>query len=151
MDEKRPLFSIVTVTYNSARWVRQAIESVLAQPFADFELLICDDCSQDDTWDIIHSYQDSRIRKYRNGFNIGEYPNRNKALSLAKGHYLLIIDGDDILYKETLVRHAALINYFPDAGGIWGVTAMDIVVFPYQLTPEQITRLNYFLPIPSVL
>ena len=98
----KPFFTVITVTYNSSQFVRDAIESVLASTFTDFELIIGDDCSTDNTWDIIHEYNDSRIVKYRNEINLREYPNRNKALSMARGEWVIFIDGDDLIYKHAL-------------------------------------------------
>ena len=77
-----PTVTVVMVTYNAEPFVSEAIESVLAQEFADFELLICDDASTDSTWDRIRCHSDHRIRAIRNPVNIGEYPNRNQALHL---------------------------------------------------------------------
>src|SRR5258706_6333730 len=105
MDRETPFAPLVTVamvTYNSARYLTEAIESVLAQEFEDFELLICDDCSRDDTWQIASRYDDPRIRAVRNEFNMGEYQNRNQALRLARGKYVMFLDGDDFLYPHGL-------------------------------------------------
>ncbi len=141
-----PLFSIATITYNSSRWVRQAIESVLASSLVDFELIISDDCSSDDTWSIVKEYHDPRIKASRNSTNIGEYPNRNKVLNEAKGKFIFYIDGDDILYRDTLYTLSKYIEAFPQAEMIWGVPVNDIdfAVLPYLLSPNQITRLMFF-------
>ena len=63
----------------------------------NFEYIIGDDCSIDNTWEIINDFNDSRIVKYRNDTNLGEYPNRNKAVTIAKGDWILFIDGDDVM------------------------------------------------------
>jgi glycosyltransferase involved in cell wall biosynthesis len=146
----QPLFTVVTITYNSSRWVRQAIESVLASSYTDFEYIISDDCSIDNTWEIIQQYKDSRIISWRNDINIGEYPNRNKALRKATGKFILYIDGDDILYNDALERFAKYLEAFPNAKGIWGVYPVyfDFVVLPYQFTPLQLTSLNYLSTYP---
>ena len=94
----KPLFTIVTVSYNSEKWIAQAIESVLSSSFRDYEYIIADDCSTDKSWEIICKYDHPQIRNFRNENNIGEYFNRNKALEAARGKYLLFVDGDDILY-----------------------------------------------------
>jgi glycosyltransferase involved in cell wall biosynthesis len=145
-----PLFTIATITYNSEKWVRQAIESVLASSYADFEFLIADDCSTDNTWDAIQEYNDPRIRSWRNEQNIGEYPNRNKVLSEASGKYLYFVDGDDILYKHTLRNLSEYIDAFPNAIMIWGVPSanIDFAVLPYQFDPEITMRLIYETTIP---
>src|SRR5438105_4541179 len=100
-----PLVTVITVTYNSAAYVRDAIESVLAQTYDNIEYIIGDDYSTDNTWQIIREYKDERIRAYRNEKNLGEYPNRNKAISLATGKYLIFIDGDDILYPHGIAYY----------------------------------------------
>src|SRR3982751_5861505 len=97
LSRSKPVATIAMVTYNSARYLRDAIDSVLAQDFADFELLICDDGSHDGTVEIVGGYDDPRIRFVQNETNLGEYLNRNKALSLAQGRYLMFLDGDDYL------------------------------------------------------
>jgi glycosyltransferase involved in cell wall biosynthesis len=150
MSEHQPLFTVATITYNSGKWVRQAIESVLASSFTDFEFLISDDCSTDDTWTIIQQYKDPRIRVWRNEKNIGEYPNRNKVLNEAKGKYVLYIDGDDILYKDSLSEYSKFANAFPGAAGIWGVYPVyfDFVAFPYLFKPDQLTALNFLSTYP---
>ncbi|MFM2359364.1 MAG: hypothetical protein RLY16_1357 [Bacteroidota bacterium] len=145
-----PLFTVVTISYNSARWIQQAIESVLASSCDDFEYIIADDCSTDNSWEIIQSYQNEHIRSWRNPTNIGEYPNRNKALAAAKGKYLLFVDGDDILMKHTLRNLSEYIQAFPDAAMIWGVSPLhiDFAVMPYLIEPEMMMRLMYETQIP---
>lgn len=145
MNSSQPLFTIATITYNSSQWVRQAIESVLAASFADFEYLIADDFSTDNTWNIINEYKDARIIAWQNDANIGEYPNRNKILEKAHGKYILYVDGDDILYHHTLRNLKEYLDYYTDVVSIWGV-AVDKVSFvslPVCLSPEEITRWIY--------
>lgn len=138
------LFTIITITYNSSQWVKQAIESVLTSDFTDFEYLISDDASTDNTWEIVQSYKNEpRIKYFRHEKNIGEYSNRNFCLNHAKGKYLLFIDGDDILYNGSLSLLAKYTQEFPMAGAFWGVPVMDIVVFPYELKKEEITKLIF--------
>lgn len=144
MNTEQPLFTVATITYNSGRWVRQAIESILASSFTDFELLISDDCSSDDTWDIIQQYSDPRIKAWRNEENIGEYPNRNKVLAEARGRYLLFVDGDDILYKDSLQRISNYINFFPNPIMIWAIPQPSFIVFPYLVKPETLFLYEYF-------
>ncbi|MEQ1554750.1 MAG: glycosyltransferase [Ferruginibacter sp.] len=150
MHNSEPLFTIATITYNSSKWIRQAIESILASSYTNFELVISDDCSTDNTWDIVSEYKDVRIRSWRNENNIGEYPNRNKVLNSAKGQYILFVDGDDILYKNSLSTYASLINYFPEVPAIWGVYPVyfDFVVFPYLFTALELSSLNFLSTYP---
>jgi glycosyltransferase involved in cell wall biosynthesis len=143
--KSRPLFTVATITYNSGNYVRQAIESILASSYEDFEFLISDDCSTDETWDILQEYSDTRIKLWRNDRNLGEYPNRNRVLREAKGRFIIYIDGDDILYKDALARFANYIDAFPTAKGVWGVYPLyfDFVVLPYLFSNEQLTRINF--------
>jgi glycosyltransferase involved in cell wall biosynthesis len=130
--------------------VSQAIESILCSSYTDFELLISDDCSTDDTWSIVQGYKDPRIRAWRNEQNLGEYPNRNKVLNEAKGKYIIYIDGDDILYKDALDRLARYVQAFPAAKAVWGVYPVyfDFTVLPNLFTPRQLTGLNYLSTYP---
>lgn len=138
-----PKVSIVTITYNSSRFVRQAIESVLAQSFTDFEYLISDDCSTDNTWEIIQEYKDSRIRAWRNETNLGEYPNRNKTLNEAKGEYIIWIDGDDIFYPHGLEFMVRMLDAFPKSAMACARPYWPNMVYPYELTPEQTFRFDF--------
>jgi glycosyltransferase involved in cell wall biosynthesis len=145
MSLAQPLFTVATITYNSAKWVHQAIESILASSFSDFELLISDDCSTDNTWEIIQRYKDPRIRAWRNDSNIGEYPNRNEVLNRAAGKYLVIVDGDDILYKNSLFNLKTYVDFFPDLGMLLGVSPQwfENIVLPYELSSIDAVKLLY--------
>jgi glycosyltransferase involved in cell wall biosynthesis len=148
-----PLFTVATITYNSGNYVRQAIESVLASSYEDFEFVISDDCSTDNTWQIIQEYKDPRIRAFRNEKNIGEYPNRDKVLNIARGEFLLIVDGDDILYKNTMRNLKEYIDFFPNVGMIWGVQPadFDFAVLPYLFEPQSLKKLLYETTIPLAI
>ena len=145
MNTSQPLFTIATITYNSSQWVRQAFESVLAASFTGFEYLIADDCSTDNTWDIIQEYKDPRIIAWRNDPNMGEYPNRNKVLEAARGQYILYVDGDDILYHHTLRNLKEYLDYYPGVVSIWGVAVQEVsfAPLPVCLPPEEIVRWIY--------
>lgn len=91
-----PTISIHMCTYNRAHFIKQAIDSVLSQTFTDFELLILDDASTDNTKEVILPYlTDPRIRYITNEHNLGITKNRNKALSLSRGTYIAVLDSDD--------------------------------------------------------
>jgi glycosyltransferase involved in cell wall biosynthesis len=150
MSNTQPLFTVATITYNSGKWVKQTIDSILASTFTDFELLISDDGSTDDTWSIIQQYNDPRIRAWKNESNIGEYPNRNKVLQKAEGKYILFVDGDDILYLNSLRNLAEYVQAFPEAGMIWGLNPQlfPFYVFPYLVEPAETMKLIYCTMIP---
>ncbi len=96
------VFSVITVSYNSARFIGHTINSVLNQTYKNFEYIILDDNSTDSTWQIIEGFKDERINAYRNPNNLGEYQNRNKAIEIASGKYIIFIDGDDYMYWNAL-------------------------------------------------
>jgi glycosyltransferase involved in cell wall biosynthesis len=139
-----PFFTVITVTYNSSQFVRDAIESVLASTFTDFELIIGDDCSTDNTWEIINEYDDSRIVKYRNETNLREYPNRNKALNLARGEWVIFIDGDDLIFEHGLqIFHHYLIK-FPNVKMLIQKEYTNNVIYPVLMTNLEYLRNEYF-------
>lgn len=140
---EKPLVSVVTVTYNSAAYVRDTIESVLAQTYTNIEYIIVDDLSSDDTWSIIQEYKDPRIKAYRNEANLREYPNRNKAIELATGKYLLFIDGDDIIFTHGVEFFVRMMEAFPEAGMAIQKNYNNSILYPALLEPEEIL-LNHF-------
>lgn len=138
-----PLVTIVTITYNSAKFVRSAIESVLSQSFTDFEYLISDDNSTDNTWSIIKEYSDPRIKAWKNPKNLGEYPNRNKTLCKAKGKYILWIDGDDILYPHGLEFMVKMLEAFPNSAMACARPYWKNMIYPYELSPQETFKFDY--------
>ena len=92
------MISIAMATYNGAKYIKEQIDSILNQTIQDIEIVICDDCSQDSTFDILKDYQtnDSRIRVYKNEDNLGFKKNFEKAISLCHGEYIALSDQDDI-------------------------------------------------------
>ena len=102
MKQEEPLLSIITVTYNSAEYIREAINSILKSDYQKFEVIIVDDHSTDNTWRIVQEFTDTRIKATRNNRNIGEYANRNFCISKAKGKYFIFVDGDDFLLEKGL-------------------------------------------------
>ncbi len=98
-----PLASVLMTAHNRERYVGDAIESVLAQTFTDFELIVVDDASTDRTVEIARGYEtDPRVSVVRNETNLGDYPNRNRASRLARGRLLKYHDSDDLMYPHCL-------------------------------------------------
>ena len=90
--------SIAMATYNGAKYIREQLDSILGQSISDFELVICDDCSTDDTYSILKQYaeKDSRITIHKNEKNLGYKRNFEKVIQLTKGEYVALCDQDDI-------------------------------------------------------
>jgi glycosyltransferase involved in cell wall biosynthesis len=98
MMREEPLVSIALCTYNGAKFIRKQLDSILDQTHANLEVVVVDDCSTDDTYEIISDYakKDKRIRCFRNEVNQGYNKNFEKAISLTTGDYVAISDQDDI-------------------------------------------------------
>lgn len=115
------MVSIITSVYNSAEYISEMLDSILAQSYPDWELIIIDDASTDATWDIIMQYKDARIISVKNEKNLGLTVNLNKALSMAKGEYIIRIDGDDIAWIDRIMVQVRYMNENPDVAvaGCW--------------------------------
>jgi glycosyltransferase involved in cell wall biosynthesis len=105
----RPKLSVCMPTYNYARYLPEAIQSVLMQTFTDFELIIIDDCSRDNSAAIIADYarQDRRIVARINDRNIGMVANWNRSLAAAQGEYIKFLFGDDALADRSALEKMA--------------------------------------------
>lgn len=103
------MISVCIPSYNSEKYIALAIESVLLQTCQEFELIVVDDCSTDNTFEIAKAFNDPRIQLIRNKANLGAQSNWNKCLSLATGKYIKILPGDDTLYPECLAKQLAVL------------------------------------------
>lgn len=99
MDPKvphnNPEISVIIPTYNRSKLLKRAIESVVKQSFTDFEIIIIDDCSEDDTQDFVKSIHDQRLVYFRHSKNRGGSAARNTGIKRAKGKYITFLDDDD--------------------------------------------------------
>src|SRR5699024_3337644 len=109
MNIEQPLVSIITPAYNSARFIHEAIESVLAQTYTNWEMIIVDDCSTDDTMEIVQTYaeKDARIKLYQLEENSGSGVARNRAMDESQGRFIAFLDSDDVWMPEKLTRQMA--------------------------------------------
>jgi glycosyltransferase involved in cell wall biosynthesis len=118
-----PKVSVVIPAYNAAHYVHRAVDSVLRQTFADFELLVVDDGSSDDTLAVLARYGDRlRVLTQRNG---GPAAARNHGLSEARGEYVAFLDADDHWLPEKLERQIQMMEQRPDVG--FCSTATEVV------------------------
>jgi hypothetical protein len=116
MSNAVPAVSVVMTAYNRAGLIAASIESVLAQTFTDFELVVVDDRSTDDTVAVVQRYAgDPRVRLVVNDTNLGDYPNRNHAATLARGEFLKYHDSDDLMYPHCLEVMVAGLRSAPGA------------------------------------
>lgn len=98
------LVSIIMPSWNTARFIRESIDSVRNQTYTNWELLIVDDCSTDNTDEIVASYSDERIRYFKNEKNSGAALTRNRAMREARGEWIAFLDSDDLWTPEKLER-----------------------------------------------
>jgi len=105
MENMNELVSIIMPSYNTSRFIEETINSVLSQTYSDWELLIVDDCSSDDTDDVVQPFlADGRIRYLKNERNSGAAVSRNRALREAKGKWIAFLDSDDLWMPEKLEK-----------------------------------------------
>ena len=114
MDQ--PLVSVVLTNYNGERFVGSAIESVLRQTYAHWELIIVDDCSTDRSLDVIGRYRDERIRLIRNETNQHVSTAHNRGNAAARGDYLAALDNDDLWKPDKLEKQIAWMENHPETG-----------------------------------
>ena len=131
-----PKVSIITPTFNRAEFIEQAVSSVLGQTYANFELLIVDDGSTDNTRDLLEpALTDSRVRYFRQE-NQGQSVARNRALSVAKGDFVCFLDSDNYWPAEKLKKQIELFTQQPDYDVVYG----DIIVIDEM--GREVTRKN---------
>lgn len=149
--------SVVLPVYNVAKFIQQTIESVLQQSFQDFELLVLDDCSTDDTVERIRTFTDSRVKLIVNPQNLGRAGTDNAALSFVRGRYIAKMDGDDLCHPERLARQVAYLDSHSNVNvvGSWMQNfGASTYLNRYPATPEAAQVMTLFtLPIgnPSVM
>ena len=113
---ENPKVSVILSVYNGESFLAQAIESILKQTFADFELIIIDDGSRDKTRDIVNSFKDERIVLITNEKNLGLIRSLNKGIAAARGEFIARMDADDISDPERFGKQIVFLEKNPDIG-----------------------------------
>lgn len=149
--DTNPLVSVLMTAYNREKYIAEAIESVLASTYTNFELIIIDDGSSDSTVAIAKSYEsrDARVRVYVNEHNIGQFQNRNLVANLAKGFFLKYLDSDDLIYPYGLEILVNMMLQYPLAG--YGLCTNDQdkdKIFPILLAPKEAYEREFCKKIP---
>ena len=111
-----PKVSVCIPVYNGEAYIAESIESVLGQTYEDFRLIICDNCSTDNTPDVVRGFRDSRITYLRNSKNLGLVGNANRCLTLADGEYVCILHHDDAILPKNLERKVHVLDKNPEVG-----------------------------------
>lgn len=142
----QPLVSVLMTAYNREKYIAAAIESVLASTYENFELIIVDDRSKDNTVDIAQKFslKDPRVKVYVNEKNLGDYLNRNKAASHANGKYIKYLDADDLIYHYNLEAVTRYMEQNPESGFALGSIRDDNKPFPIFHSPKE-SYLEHFL------
>lgn len=110
IQREKGLVSIIMPSYNTAPYIRETIQSVLDQTYQDWELIIVDDCSTDNTDEVVASIKDGKIRYLKNEKNSGAAVSRNRALREAKGRWIAFLDSDDLWMPEKLEKQIAFMD-----------------------------------------
>lgn len=105
-----PKVSVIIPTYNRARYLHRAIQSVLDQRFPDLEIIVVDDASTDDTAQVIEGFRDPRIRYFRHNTNRREAASRNTGVQNAVGDYIAFLDDDDVWLPDKLAIQVNLLD-----------------------------------------
>jgi glycosyltransferase involved in cell wall biosynthesis len=148
------LVSIIIPNYNGAKYLPYCIQSVLNQTYSNWELIIVDDCSTDNSVSIVDQYikKDSRIQLLKNGTNSGVMKTRNKAVEIAKGDIFAFLDSDDIWHENKLQEQIAIYKMNPNIVlvfsnyeyiNIYGDALNKIIKAPIRVTYQMLLKTNY--------
>lgn len=146
-----PEVSVILPVYNGEAYLREAIDSVLAQTFTDFELIIVDDGSTDGSADIIASYKDARIRYIRNEQNKGLIFSLNSAIDTAQGNFVARMDSDDIALAQRFEKQLSYLKAHETTVLATRVKLIDACGEPLPDWPEERENISFkqikkFLP-----
>lgn len=115
-----PKVTVYTPTYNYGKYLEKAIDSVLNQTYQDFELIIIDDASQDNTQEVLRKYEGTpKIKIFKNEKNLGFVKSAIKAISTAKGRYIMRLDADDYLDENALMIMTHILDNHPEFGMVY--------------------------------
>ena len=134
MTVPNPTVSVLMPVHNAAEFLCQSIESVLSQTLADFEFVIVDDASTDDSERIVSGYTDSRIRLIKNARKCGVAECLNTGLRVARGKYIARMDADDISLPTRFARQVAFMDEHPEIG---------VLGMPAQAFGDAVFTINY--------
>lgn len=146
MPDRNPLVSILTTVYNRERFLGECIESVQRSKYQNYEHIIVDDRSTDESVSIAQHYaqKDERIKVFVNEENIGDYPNRNQAAKHASGKYIKYLDADDLHGPWVLNIMVDAMEQNPDAGvGLFFRGNGELPPYSFLLSQEQAFEAHY--------
>lgn len=106
--------SVVTASYNYQDYIKEAIQSVLNQTYHDWELIIVDDCSTDNSVEVIKSYKDDRIKLFVNEKNLGLKETVKRGIEKASGEWIVFLESDDILTSDNIEKKLEIVKKYPE-------------------------------------
>jgi len=141
-----PIVSVLVTVYNRESYLTETLESILNSSWADFELIVVDDASSDNSLSVAESFakSDDRLRVVANEKNLGDYANRVKAASIARGKYIKYVDSDDLIYPHSLALMVNSLERYPDAAlALSHSKPEDESPYPWRLTPNEVYKKHY--------
>jgi len=120
----KPHITVLMALYNGGEYLHRSIKSILDQTYKNFELLIVNDCSTDDSVKVIESFNDPRVRIHHNQENIGQTKSLNVGLNLAQGEWIARMDADDFALNHWLAKQMSFVRNHPD----YAVVSVDAIV-----------------------
>lgn len=130
------MISIITASYNYEKYINETIESILNQTYTDWELIIIDDCSTDNSCNIIASYKDPRIKLLKNEKNLGLKQTLLKGINEAKGDYVAFLESDDLWNKNYLSEKINVIKNNPETALIFN----DVELFGDEIKIKRVRK-----------
>src|SRR5262249_25255030 len=125
-EQVMPKVSVIIITYNRAQYLQRAIRSVLNQTFQDFEIVVVDDASTDETPEVVKAFSDPKIRYFRHPINRQEAGSRNTAIQNARAEYVAFLDDDDLWLPQKLAVQVDLLDKSPSTVGVVYTSFLDI-------------------------
>jgi len=110
-----PLVSVCIPAYNNASYIKETIDSILNQTYQNIELVVVDDNSTDNTYEIVSNIQDKRVKVYKNEKNLGMSGNWNRCLELVTGDFVKLICADDLIEKDAIEKETRALMENPTA------------------------------------
>ena len=141
-----PKVSVLVTVYNREKYLAACLDSILVSTMGDFEVVVTDDRSTDGSMAIADRYAalDARIRIYRNEKNLGDYRNRMRAATLARGEYLKYVDSDDLIYQHGLAVMVDAMEANPDAAlGLSHSRPEHEAPYPFRLSPHDAWKAQF--------
>ena len=137
-----PIVSIILPTYNRSLFIKSAIQSALEQTYADYELIVVDDGSTDDTVSLVKEFTDDRLIYVAHNQNKGAAAARNTGMRLSRGQYIAFLDSDDTWHRQKLEKQIQFLMSQPELGGC--VTSYRLVFEKYSIIREVLIEDDFY-------